>query len=140
MKLLYDYALTFCNIPYKWGGNDPMEGLDCSNLIRIILKAEGFNLNGMNSQAMYNYFRNYNEGTNIDLGALIFYGKSEKEIVHIALALDKHRHIEAASGNSSVSDLETAIEKNAFVRITPIRKDYFMAIMPNYPFKVVQYP
>jgi len=28
-KVLYSYAISFCGVPYRWGGDDPMAGYDC---------------------------------------------------------------------------------------------------------------
>lgn len=38
------YAATFAGVPYKWGGTDPVNGMDCSGYTQVVFKHFGVNL------------------------------------------------------------------------------------------------
>lgn len=137
MKLLYDFCLTLVGmkIPYRWGGKNPMIGLDCSGLIQYILQSFGVGpKETFNSQSMYDYWSKYGTKSAPALGGIVFFGKSESRIVHVALCIDEKRMIEAANGDSNCDNLEEAIKRMALVKISPIsrRKDLIGIYMPNY--------
>jgi len=39
-----NYSLNFRGTPYKWGGNDPMNGIDCSGFVKFLYGKIGLNL------------------------------------------------------------------------------------------------
>lgn len=38
------YSLNFAGTPYKWGGNDPTHGIDCSGFVKFLYGQIGLNL------------------------------------------------------------------------------------------------
>lgn len=138
METLKQYALQLVGVAYKWGGKHPAQGLDCSGLSEILLKSVGQDPPGFqNAQALFNYLVQPNNGqpTNtIQLGNFIFFGESSTKITHVAMALDPYRMIEAAGGDHLTVTLEDAIAKNAFVKITLIKRraDLVGIVRPNY--------
>lgn len=136
MKLLVYYAFNFVGLPYKWGGNHPCDGFDCSGLIQEILASTGMDPAGdQTAQGLYDFFKIYGKEMSACPGALCFYGKSDKEITHIAFMLDDNRIVEAGGGGSSVIDIASAIAHGAFIKIRPVlyRHDLIAIIKPNYP-------
>lgn len=127
-ELSIAYALSFLGAPYKWGGQGP-EGVDCSGLAVLVLQSEGRlpNIFDANSQGLYDYFmiNKAYETSKPKPGCLAFYGKSLKQITHVAICLSETQIIEAAGGNSTTLTREDAAKRNAHVRIRPIhyRKD-----------------
>lgn len=134
-KLLYDYALRFVGVPYKYGGLSPMEGLDCSSLVRLLLHSAHVDYgNAYTAQTLFEFFSKASHISTPQLGSLAFYGNSTSDIDHVSLCLDENTQIEAAGGNSLVIDLESAIKAHAFVKVTPIRQTNRIAVlMPYYP-------
>lgn len=136
MELLIQYALQFVGTPYRWGGKTPA-GLDCSGLIQEILSSVGLDVPGdQTAQAYYYIFSKSGVMCQAKTGALVFYGRGEHDITHIAMLLDSSRTIEAGGGDQTViNDLE-ALQKRAYVRIRPIshRSDVVAVIMPPYPY------
>ena len=78
-EVLYDYLISMLGVPYKYGGNNRLTGLDCSGLVIDFKKAEGklpfvFDTN---AQGLYDHFTR--TGSKIRLvpqfGDLAFYGR-----------------------------------------------------------------
>ncbi len=138
MDIILPIALQYLNIPYIWGGKNPLVGLDCSGLSSVIVKAGGAYIppDIESSQQQYDYFSELTNHINqkIECGTLIFYGTPGK-IHHVAVAIDPHRHIEAGHGDQTVKSVQDAVNKGAHSRISAIRfnADFFGAFTPEYP-------
>ena len=140
LDLLLAYSMQFIGIPYKWGGRHPSSGLDCSGLVRILIVSQGLDI-GIDStaQKLYEQFSQADQGHEVaqgELGALAFYGPHTKGIVHVAMLVSENQMIEAYPGDHTVTTLEAAISRRAFVRISPLRKEELVSLlMPEYPFR-----
>lgn len=135
MELLRDYALTFVGVPYKWGGSNPIEGLDCSGYVQLILAAAGMDPPGdQTAQALYNTLKLKSAIGVRELGSIAFYGPSLSQISHVGFCLDSHRMIHAAGGNHLTLTPKDASLKNAFVKVTMInyRSDLIAILKPDY--------
>lgn len=126
-EILYDVAMRLHGAPYRWGGDDPMAGFDCSGLVIELLQSCGVLPKGidMTAQGLFQYpvFQPVSFAT---LGALAFFGASKSQVTHVGFCLNDQLMLEAGSGGSSTVDLATAIKQNAYVRVRPIksRKDF----------------
>lgn len=136
MNLLAAYAFSFLGTFYKFGGNNKLEGLDCSGLVVELLKSTGEPLPyaDMSAQMLFDHFSQNGEYNRYQIGALAFYGKSATEITHVGMLLDPYRMIEAGRGDRLTLTLEDARAKGAVVRIRPVkrRKDLVAVIRPKY--------
>lgn len=130
--LLYDYALRFVGLPYRWGGDDPMAGFDCSGLAQELLAAVGADPPGdQTAQSLYEHFKGTGPGTTKrSCGCLAFYGKDLAHITHVAMLIDDLHVIEAGGGNASTTSVDAAARQNAYVRVRPLnhRKDLVAVI------------
>lgn len=136
LRTLHEYAMSFVGLPYRWGGDDPIGGYDCSGLVQEILASVGLEPpTDLTAQGLYHYFKNRTQSDRIGAGALAFYGKSIDAISHVALCIDHFRCIEAGGGGRATTTEDQAERDNAFVRIRPIKKrpDLIAVLMPNYP-------
>lgn len=124
--------------PYHWGGDDPINGWDCSGLVCEILIVEGLLKHGsdLNAQSLHDHFSKAENGL-VAMGpmpsALAFYGESKKSITHVALFVDYKRVVTASGGGSDTVSSEIAAKKNAFVKLRPFdyRKDLVAIVLPS---------
>lgn len=142
MKILYDYAMSFLNTPYRWGGDDPMTGFDCSGFVQELLASVGIDPpRDQTAQALHDHFILDGYSWRRETGALIFYGKNGR-VNHVAFALTENLVIEAAGGGSRTRTLKDAVRDNAWIRIRPYnyRPDIIRTILPQYPSWIYQTP
>lgn len=95
-----EYALTFLGGPYRYGGNDPRTGVDCSGFVRYVLSnAAGVNISRTSaSQA--------NEGVAVNdilmqEGDLLFYSEGGR-INHVAMYIGGGKVIHASSVKTGI--------------------------------------
>lgn len=136
-EILYDYAISFLAVPYRYGGDD-FTGMDCSGFCIELLMASGLWAKGKDAtaQGIYDIFKTKSEHNRIDFGSLIFFGSSVHSISHIGFALNRYHLIEAGGGNRKTLTVQDAAKDNAWVRIRPIsfRGDMVASLTPYYPF------
>lgn len=124
-------------VPYIWGGNNPMTGLDCSGFIQIVLKKLGYIKDNQDrtAQDIFQYMSQNRASLCSELkgDCLLFFGKSVFDITHIALSIDSEWMIEAAHGGSQVVLEQHAIDKRAKVEFNRInrRKDLVIVLSLN---------
>lgn len=113
-------CLRMVGLPYRWGGDDPMAGFDCSGLAQELLAMAGLDPKGdQTAQGLHDYFKESSIDNIKRTGTLYFYGKSVSEITHVAVGVDMFTLIEAGGGGSKTTSLDAAIAQNAFIRLRP---------------------
>jgi cell wall-associated NlpC family hydrolase len=125
-RIATEYAMSFCGAPYRWGGENPIEGFDCSGFVQEIMRALGLNPpQDMTSAQLRAYYKKneINLPTKESVrecppGVLLFYGKHK--ITHVAMSIGYGLMIEAGGGGSSTKTTQDAAKAGAFVRIRPI--------------------
>ena len=136
-KVVLEYAFSFLGTPYRWGGDDPLTGIDCSGLALEVLKAAGIFKGSYDTTAQGLYTELLLRGSTLTKQpeelCFAFYGKSDKEINHVGVCVSPTHIIEAGGGGSKVIDMKTAAEANAYVRIRPIdhRSDIVGVLKPK---------
>ena len=118
--LALDYAAHYIGRPYRWGGDDPMLGFDCSGFVIEILQAVGLLPATFDTTAdgLFRMFRRH-EISAPAAGALVFWFSSKKA-VHVEMMLDLFHTIGASGGGSATISLDAAAAHNAFIKIRPI--------------------
>ncbi len=128
IELYQRLLLSYLNIPYIFGGKNPLTGEDCSGLVCEVLKALG--AIGTNeefgSQQLYNKFKDQSKLGVSKPGSLVFYGKSLNSIDHVAIFLDDKHVLEAGHGTADTLSKEIAAQRGAYSRVRPFhyRQDY----------------
>lgn len=135
MIILREYAMSMLGLPYIYGGNSPLTGLDCSGFVCELLKSCGVLSmhEDLSAQLLYNKFAVISPNR-YGLGSLAFYGKAANDVSHVALCLDPYRMIEAGGGDRATLTKMDAASKNACVRIRLIRgrADFLAVAKPDY--------
>ena len=130
------YALSLVSLPYKWGGDDTIDGFDCSGLVQEILSSYNQDPSGdQTADGLFHHFISNGLECTPTRGALCFYGNLKK-IVHIGFCIDDLAMVEAGGGGRTTTSRSAAAKQNAFVRVRAIhsRKDFYCCIMPKYQF------
>lgn len=134
MDFIIQYAMSFIGTPYRWGGDDPIHGFDCSGLVQEILASVGADPVGdQTAQGLYDHFAPISEKVR-GPGALAFYGKSIREITHVVFMVSEEIAVGANGGGSKTVNEDEAAKSNAFVKLRPVeyRKDLVAIVMPDY--------
>ncbi|MCM2360030.1 MAG: NlpC/P60 family protein [Geobacteraceae bacterium] len=108
-------AERFVGIPYQWGGNNVVEGMDCSGFVRAV-----FNLCGVNiPRTSREQFRVGESIARDDLadGDLVFFGASSDQINHVGIYVGSGRFVHAPrrGDDIKVSSLDEAYFTKKFV-------------------------
>lgn len=133
---LSEYALKFVGRPYIWGGDGSGKcagGFDCSGLVLECLWALGILPQiDMTAQGIYDILYNQLIWSMPGKGKekaddLLFFGKDDKHITHVAIAIGNGLMVEAGGGGSKC---KTPATSTGMVRVRPIanRKDLVAAL------------
>jgi cell wall-associated NlpC family hydrolase len=120
-ELFIDYAMRFIGVPYKWGGENPISGMDCSGLVSECLNSFGIIPGRHTAQSIYESLDLRSTHNSYKPGAIVFFGDSLTDITHVAILVSPWLVIEAGGGDHKTLTKEDADLANAFVRIRPLR-------------------
>lgn len=131
------YGWAFIGIRYRYAGNNPILGIDCSGLVCEMLRSIGMiGREDLSSRDLYKKFEAdkltaFNE---LKEGSIVFYGESIDKISHVAMYIGEGLILEAGGGKADTDTPEEADALNAFVRMRPLRarKDLVVAVHPKY--------
>ncbi|MDP1622579.1 MAG: C40 family peptidase [Bacteroidales bacterium] len=100
---LIEGTRLYLNAPYLWGGRTPM-GIDCSGLIQMVFKLQGFHL-------MRDASQQATQGEVISLLGeaepcdLVFFDDVEEKITHVGMLLDRYNVVHC-SGHVRVDTID----------------------------------
>lgn len=101
------YAVSLIGTAYRYGGNSPQTGMDCSGFVRYVFSsAAGLQLPRSASEISMT-------GESVDEqdlrpGDLVFFDTMKRAFSHVGIYLGEHRFIHASSsqsGNIMISDM-----------------------------------
>ena len=119
-KLAIKIAFEFLGRPYVWGGDDPIQGFDCSGLVVEILKSVGIlsRVGDWTADGLYHQF----EDKIVDIaseGCLVFWFDENKKAKHVEICINNELSIGASGGGSKTKNLADAIRQNAYIKVRP---------------------
>ena len=119
-QMFIKYAWSLLGLPYRWGGDDPMEGFDCSGLVIECLKGVGLYPRKKDETAN-DLFNRYSKDvhTRHTVPCLLFWFRDGRA-KHVAIYVGNGCFIEAGGGGESTISEEMASIQNAFVRLNNI--------------------
>jgi cell wall-associated NlpC family hydrolase len=103
-------AERFVGIPYRWGGDNVVEGMDCSGFVRAV-----YNLCGLSiPRTSRDQFKAGDNVTKEDLkdGDLVFFGSSSDKINHVGIYIGSGKFVHAP-------------RRGEEIRVTAVNESYF---------------
>ena len=105
-------AERFVGIPYRWGGDTVVEGMDCSGFVRAVYNLCGVNIPRTSAEQ-------FRTGDSVDRdrlqdGDLVFFGSSADKINHVGIYVGKGRFVHAP-------------RRGEEIRVTDLDDKYFSA-------------
>jgi cell wall-associated NlpC family hydrolase len=127
---------------YHWGGDDPIQGFDCSGLAHEWLEGTGaipYDPVKRSAQQLFDRLKPLGLLTGLEasdpFGALAFFGSGAAAIEHIAICISPTHMVGMEGGDSSTVSEASAIAHNAFAKLRPIayRRALVGFLRPKYP-------
>lgn len=108
-------ALSLLGVPYRWGGDDPTRGLDCSGLVRHVFKAVGLADLPRRSQEMRRLGATVSRA-DLRAGDLVFFNTLGAPFSHVAIYVGEGRfvHAPARHGQVRVDDMDDRYWRTRF--------------------------
>lgn len=121
--------------PYRWGGDDPLGGFDCSGLVIEALKSSG----KMAEQKDYTadaLSKLFPETEIFQPGVLVFWDWNKDGLIdHVEMIAFEDEDgtfftVGASGGGPGTITNQDAQNANAYVKIRPLREGYIRAVDP----------
>lgn len=114
-------AERFVGIPYRWGGNNVVEGMDCSGFVRAVYNLCGINI-PRTSGEQFRVGEKVEKGGLLD-GDLVFFGSSAEKINHVGIYVGGGRFVHAPRRGDEIKI--STIDENYFAERFIGAKRYF---------------
>jgi cell wall-associated NlpC family hydrolase len=108
-------AERFIGIPYRWGGNNVSEGMDCSGFVRAVYNLCGVNI-PRTSREQFQTGVSVSRSTLRD-GDLVFFGESSRHVNHVGIYIGEGKFVHAprTRQNIKISSLDENYYSRKFV-------------------------
>ena len=103
-------AERFVGIPYRWGGDNVVEGMDCSGFVRAVYNLCGLSIPRTSSD-QFKAGESVLKGNLMD-GDLVFFGSSADKINHVGIYVGGGRFVHAP-------------RRGEEIRVTEVNESYF---------------
>jgi len=93
-KIVRD-ARRYLGVRYRWGGNNPRHGIDCSRFAQLVFKKQGITLPRVSSE-QYRYALRHGKRVamrDARKGDLIFFRTRHRRIGHVGIIIDPKKHL-----------------------------------------------
>ncbi|SFH65968.1 NlpC/P60 family protein [Collimonas sp. OK307] len=108
-------AMGMIGIHYKYGGNNPENGLDCSGLVRYVFK-DAWGVNVPRTAAELSRSGEKVDKQDLKPGDLVFYNTLRRSFSHVGIYLGDNKFIHAPStgGKVRIESMDLAYWKSRF--------------------------
>lgn len=119
-------AVDFIGIRYKFGGNNPEQGLDCSGLVRLVFK-DALNINLPRTSLEISRSGEKIEPSELQPGDLVFYNTLRRGFSHVGIYIgdNKFIHSPSSGGQVRIESMKIAYWKRRFNGARRILNDEF---------------
>jgi len=94
-------ALALLGVPYRWGGSNPTEGLDCSGLVQWVYRGSANLLLPRRSDEMMDYGQPV-PPNELRSGDLVFFNTMQRTGSHVGIYIGQGRFIHAPNSRGVV--------------------------------------
>jgi len=94
-------AMSLVGVPYRWGGNTPDSGFDCSGLVDYVVRRAAF-VNLPRTTEQMESFGTSIEPDEISPGDLIFFNTTGRAHSHVGIYVGQYRFVNAPSTGGTV--------------------------------------
>jgi peptidoglycan DL-endopeptidase LytE len=103
---LGDVVNNVLDVPYKYGGNTPDEGFDCSGFTKYVLSQMGVDIPRVAAD-QYNVGTQIDDVNNLKPGDLLFFDSmNSSSITHVGIFMGDNKMAHAASAKVRIDDLD----------------------------------
>lgn len=108
-RVIAQTAERFIGIPYRWGGNTVVDGLDCSGFTKAVYNLCGINI----PRTAQDQFKSGDsvDADDMDEGDLVFFGESKNRITHVGVYIGNGKMVHAPKRGD---DIKTAKINDAY--------------------------
>jgi len=114
-------AERFVGIPYRWGGENVVDGMDCSGFVRAVYNLCGLSI-PRTSRDQYRAGESVAK-TDLQDGDLVFFGSSEDAINHVGIYVGNGRFVHAPRRGEEIR--ATSVDENYFEKRFVGARRYF---------------
>lgn len=114
-------AERFVGIPYRWGGENVVDGMDCSGFVRAVYNLCGLSI-PRTSRDQFKAGESVAKGDLQD-GDLVFFGASEEQINHVGIYVGNGRFVHAPRRGEEIR--VTSVDESYFERRFVGARRYF---------------
>lgn len=114
-------AERFIGIPYLWGGNTVVDGMDCSGFVRAVYNLCGVNI-PRTSGEQFKVGRGVARDELAD-GDLVFFGSSDQKISHVGIYVGNSRFVHAPRRGEEIR--VSSLQENSFTKKYVGARRYF---------------
>jgi cell wall-associated NlpC family hydrolase len=102
-SVVTNYAMQFLGTPYKWGGNDPTRGIDCSGLVKNVFGHIGVNLPRTAAEQVH-YGTPVTRLEDLQSGDRLYFWSAKRNCIgHTGIYMGGGYFVAASSGKGKVS-------------------------------------
>ena len=124
LQIMTQVAWKMYGLPYRWGGDDTIDGFDCSGMCIEIMKSVGIlpRSGDWTAHSLWERFsdkrvKRPEEGCFVCWKSDSFFKKGR--VIHIEYCLNNELSIGASGGGSKTKNKNYAAIQNAFVKVRP---------------------
>lgn len=109
------HAVSLIGVPYKYGGDEPESGLDCSGLVRYLFK-EALGTELPRSAEQMSSLGKHVDADELQPGDLVFYNTLKRAFSHVGVYLgeDKFIHAPSSGGHVRIESMKVSYWQKRF--------------------------
>jgi len=109
-----DYGIEFVGVRYKWGGNSPSTGFDCSGFVTYVLRQFGISVT-RTSSGQYKDNGAHIDKSDLVPGDLVFFSSNGWTVTHVGIYIGDDKFVHAS--NSRVGVVISNLESDYYTRV-----------------------